>query len=338
MREEIIEGAYLQCQQICKNASTTFYSSFTALGHEKRRAVHAVYALCRWVDDIVDGDEEPIVEHSEELLEQTNQRDLVLRDLHPGNEPSNSKEIHSQRLMALVAIRNKLQRANLGEITENDEPVFIALQDVFKRYPIRLQDFETIIEGMEDDLFPVQCNTWDELRSYCYKVASAVGLILIEIYGYEDRAARLHAIDLGIQMQLINVLRDVSEDYELGRVYLPKEVLAAHNITAQDLSNPKLPQTPSWNSFMREYLEVVRRHQTSAIHLFEYLDSRSRVQPRIMLDAYSKIFDEIVRRSGDVFSAPLKLSRASKISLWMKINYMKLRAKLSVERGENNAV
>lgn len=332
MERQVIDDAYLQCQQICKNASTTFYSSFSALGLEKRKAVHAVYALCRWVDDIVDGDEEPTVDISDELIEQTNQRDLILRELHSGSEPSNPQEIHTQRLMALVSIRNKLHQAKEGNISSNDEPVFIALQDVFTKFSIRLQDFETIIEGMEDDLFPVMCNTWDELRSYCYKVASAVGLILIEIYGYEDRAARLHAIDLGIQMQLINVLRDVSEDYGRGRIYLPKDVLASHNIDIEDLSNPNLPQNPSWASFMREYLEVVRRHQTSAVHLFEYLDPRSRVQPRIMLDAYTKIFDEIVRRSGDVFSAPLKLSITSKISLWMKINYLKIRAKLSIEQ------
>ena len=331
MESQVIDDAYLQCQQICKNASTTFYSSFSALGWEKRRAVHAVYALCRWVDDIVDGDEEPTVEISDELTEQTKQRDLVLRELHSGSEPSNPQEIHNQRLMALVSIRNKLHQAKEGKISPKDEPVFIALQDVFTKFSIRLQDFETIIEGMEDDLFPVMCNTWDELRSYCYKVASAVGLILIEIYGYEDRAARLHAIDLGIQMQLINVLRDVSEDYGRGRIYLPKDVLSSHNIDVEDLSNPNLPQNPSWSSFMREYLEVVRRHQTSAVHLFEYLDPRSRVQPRIMLDAYTKIFDEIVRRSGDVFSAPLKLSVTSKMSLWMKINYLKIRAKLSAE-------
>ena len=332
MESQVIEDAYLQCQQICKNASTTFYSSFSALGLEKRRAVHAVYALCRWVDDIADGDEEPTVEISDELIHQTGQRDAILRELHSGREPSNPEEVHNQRLMALVSIRNKLHLAKEGKITTNDKPVFIALQDVFTKFPIRLQDFETIIEGMEDDLFSVMCNTWDELRSYCYKVASAVGLILIEIYGYEDRAARLHAIDLGIQMQLINVLRDVSEDYERGRIYLPKEVLASHNIDIADLSNPNLPQNPSWASFMREYLEVVKRHQTSAIHLFEYLDSRSRVQPRIMLDAYTKIFNEIVRRSGDVFSAPLKLSITSKVSLWMRINYLKIKAKMSTEQ------
>ena len=332
MQNHVVEEAYLQCQQICKNASTTFYSSFSALSFEKRRAVHAVYALCRWVDDIVDGDEEPFVDTNIDLIEQTANRDSILREIHSGRNPSNPEEIHLQRLMALVSIRNKLQLANDGNITEKDEPVFIALQDVFKRFPIRLQDFETIIQGMEDDLFSVMCNTWDELRSYCYKVASAVGLILIEIYGYEDRAARLHAIDLGIQMQLINVLRDVSEDYERGRVYLPKDVLASHNIDIEDLSNPNLPQNPAWASFMREYLEVVRRHQSSAVHLFEYLDSRSRVQPRIMLDAYTKIFNEIVRRSGDVFSAPLKLSLTSKMSLWFKINYMKLRAKFTTDR------
>ena len=329
MKSEAIDEAYLQCQQICKNASTTFYSSFSALSIEKRKAVHAVYALCRWVDDIVDGDDEPEVRITDELIEQTSQRDAILREIHSNRTPSNPEEIHQQRLMALVSIRNKLGRATRGEITDDDKPVFIALQDVFAKYPIRLQDFETIIEGMEDDLFPVMCNTWDELRSYCYKVASAVGLILIEIYGYEDRAARLHAIDLGIQMQLINVLRDVSEDYERGRVYLPKEVLASHNIDVEDLANPNLPRNPSWNSFMREYLEVVRRHQTSAIHLFEYLDFRSRVQPRIMLDAYTKIFNEIVRRSGDVFSAPLKLSKISKLSLWVKISYMKFKARIS---------
>ena len=328
MKNSVLDSSYDHCQQICKNASTTFFSSFSALDYDKRRAVHAVYALCRWVDDIVDGDDEPNVIVTEQLLQQSKERDLLLRDINSGREPSNDEEVHMQRLMALVSIRNNLIRASEGKILEDDEPIFIALQDVFNKYSIRLQDFETVIEGMEDDLFPVMCNTWDELRSYCYKVASAVGLILIEIYGYEDRAARLHAIDLGIQMQLINVLRDVSEDYDRGRVYLPKDVLAEHNIGIEDLAKPELVHTQSWNSFIREYLEVVRRHQTSAVHLFEYLDARSRVQPRIMLDAYTKIFNEIIRRSGDVFTAPLKLSSISKMSLWMKINYLKLKARL----------
>ena len=329
MKKQVTDSAYAHCQQICRNASTTFFSSFSALEIEKRRAVHAVYALCRWVDDIVDGDDEPNVEVTDELLSQSSERDLLLREIHSGREPANPEPIHMQRLMALVSIRNNLERASIGSITSEDHPIFIALQDVFTKYSIRLQDFETVIQGMEDDLFPVRCNTWDELRSYCYKVASAVGLILIEIYGYEDRAARLHAVDLGIQMQLINVLRDVVEDFERGRVYLPKEILESHNLQIDDLSNPNLAQNPSWKSFIREYFEIVRRHQASANHLFSYLDSRSRVQPKIMSDAYTKIFNEIIRRSGDVFTTPLKLSITSKISLWVKINYLKLKVKMS---------
>ena len=330
MGDNTLEDAYAHCQQICRNASTTFFSSFSALETEKRSAVHAVYALCRLVDDIVDGDEEPIVDATEELIKQTSDRNDLLMEIHSSIDPANSPEVHMKRLMALVSIRNNLKKASLGQITNDDLPIFIALQDVFKRYPIRLHDFETVIEGMEDDLFPVLSNTWDELRSYCYKVASAVGLILIEIYGYDDRATRLHAIDLGIQMQLINVLRDVAEDFERGRVYLPKEVLASHNIRIEDLAKPNLARNPSWHSFIKEYSEVVQRHRDSALHLFDYLDSRSRVQPKIMLDAYSKVFHEIViRRSGDVFTAPLKLTLRSKISLWVKINYMKLRVRMN---------
>jgi len=331
MNDQLIDDSYAHCKQICKSASTTFYSSFSALDHERRKAVHCVYALCRWIDDIVDGDDEPIVQITEDLKNQTALRNQALKEIHSGRELSNPEDVHEQRLMALVDIRNNLYKASKGEIISTDHPIFIALQDVFTRYPIRVQDFETVIEGMEDDLFSVQCNTWDELRAYCYKVASAVGLILIEIYGYEDRAARLHAIDLGIQMQLINVLRDISEDLERGRVYLPIEVLAQHNIEISDLSNANLAQNPSWKSFMREYLEVVRQHQTSAMHLFEFLDSKSRVQPRIMQDAYSKIFDDIIRRSGDIFSTPIDLSKMSKMSLWMKINYLKIRSKITTD-------
>ncbi len=331
MDDKSLDNAYAYCQLVCRNSSTTFFSSFSALEVSKRRAVHAVYALCRWVDDIVDGDEDPVVQVTDELTKQSMERDLLLRDIHAGGEPSNPDTVHMQRLMALTSIRNDLTRASLGQIKSDDLQIFIALQDVFHKYSIRLQDFETVIEGMEDDLFTVRCNTWDELRSYCYKVASAVGLILIEIYGYDDRAARLHAIDLGIQMQLINVLRDISEDYERGRVYLPKDVLASYNIDVGDIAKPNLAKNPAWNSFVREYFEVVRRHQDSAMHLFGYLDARSRVQPKIMHDAYSKIFHEIVRRSGDVFTSPLKLTIRSKMSLWIKSNYMKLRVRLATD-------
>ena len=146
-----------------------------------------------------------------------------------------------------------------------------------------------------------------------YKVASAVGLILIEIYGYEDRAARLHAIDLGIQMQLINVLRDVSEDYERGRVYLPVDVLAEFNIDVDDLGEIALASNPSWSAFVREYLTVVRRHQTSALLLFDYLDTRSRVQPQDNARCLHENIQPNNQEVRDVFTTPLKLSKPAKV-------------------------
>ena len=328
MQQQRLDEAYAFCEAVCRNASTTFYSSFSALNIDKRRAVHAVYALCRWVDDIVDGDEEPTILETKELREATEARQLIVSELHAGASPSLSPEEHRRRMMALVDIRLKLERASEQNIGEDDHPIFVALQDVFTRYPIQLTDFETVIEGMEDDLYPVHNQTWDELRSYCYKVASAVGLILIEIYGYEDRAARLHAIDLGIQMQLINVLRDINEDMERGRVYLPVEVLASHNISVDLLLTENIANTLAWQSFVVEYVDVIKRHQTSANQLFGFLDGRAGVQPEIMADAYTSILNEIVRRSGDVFTHPVKLSRVRKALLGLRLSLRKVRARL----------
>lgn len=328
MQQQRLDEAYAFCEAVCRNASTTFYSSFSALNIDKRRAVHAVYALCRWVDDIVDGDEEPTILETKELREATEARQLIVSELHAGASPSLSPEEHRRRMMALVDIRLKLERASEQNIDEDDHPIFVALQDVFTRYPIQLTDFETVIEGMEDDLYPVHNQTWDELRSYCYKVASAVGLILIEIYGYEDRAARLHAIDLGIQMQLINVLRDINEDMERGRVYLPVDVLASHNISVDLLLTENIANTLAWQSFVVEYVDVIKRHQTSANQLFGFLDGRARVQPEIMADAYTSILNEIVRRSGDVFTHPVKLSWVRKALLGLRLSLRKARARL----------
>ena len=328
MQQQRLDEAYAFCEAVCRNASTTFYSSFSALNIDKRRAVPAVYALCRWVDDIVDGDEEPTILETKELREATEARQLIVSELHAGASPSLSPEEHRRRMMALVDIRLKLERASEQNIGEDDHPIFVALQDVFTRYPIQLTDFETVIEGMEDDLYPVHNQTWDELRSYCYKVASAVGLILIEIYGYEDRAARLHAIDLGIQMQLINVLRDINEDMERGRVYLPVEVLASHNISVDLLLTENIANTLAWQSFVVEYVDVIKRHQTSANQLFGFLDGRARVQPEIMADAYTSILNEIVRRAGDVFTHPVKLSRVRKALLGLRLSLRKVRARL----------
>ena len=324
-----IEEAFVECEEICRRASSTFYASFSALPYQKRRAVHAVYALCRYLDDIADGDTHPVVQESEELTQLVEERDRLLREIHQ-TSMNNSEQEHRYRLMALVDAKERLTRLYEGDATAaQGEAVFIAMNEVFKQFPVRLTDFETIIEGMEDDLFEVRHKTWDEVRAYCYKVASAVGLVLIEIYGCEDAGARSHAIDMGIQLQMINILRDVAEDYRSGRIYLPINALSEYNIDISELGNTEFGTNHRWKSFVQEYIEIVRRHQASAQHLFEYLDAKSRLQPQLMCEAYEAIFHEIVRRSGDVFSKRPSLSKWRKICLAAKLSLRRLRARWS---------
>lgn len=324
-----IDEAFIECEEICRRASSTFYASFSALPYQKRRAVHAVYALCRYLDDIADGDTHPVVQESEELTQLVEERDRLLREIHQ-TSMNNSEQEHRYRLMALVDAKERLTRLYEGDATAaQGEAVFIAMNEVFKQFPVRLTDFETIIEGMEDDLFEVRHKTWDEVRAYCYKVASAVGLVLIEIYGCEDAGARIHAIDMGIQLQMINILRDVAEDYRSGRIYLPINALSEYNIDISELGNTEFGTNHRWKSFVQEYIEIVRRHQESAQHLFEYLDAKSRLQPQLMCEAYEAIFHEIVRRSGDVFSKRPSLSKWRKIRLAAKLSLRRLRARWS---------
>ena len=324
-----VDEAFIECEEICRRASSTFYASFSALPYQKRRAVHAVYALCRYLDDIADGDTHPVVQESEELTQLVEERDRLLREIHQ-TSMNNSEQEHRYRLMALVDAKERLTRLYQGDATAaQGEAVFIAMNEVFKQFPVRLTDFETIIEGMEDDLFEVRHKTWDEVRAYCYKVASAVGLVLIEIYGCEDAGARIHAIDMGIQLQMINILRDVAEDYRSGRIYLPINALGEYNIDISELGNTEFGTNHRWKSFVQEYIEIVRRHQESAQHLFEYLDAKSRLQPQLMCEAYEAIFHEIVRRSGDVFSKRPSLSKWRKIRLAAKLSLRRLRARWS---------
>ena len=324
-----VDEAFIECEEICRRASSTFYASFSALPYQKRRAVHAVYALCRYLDDIADGDTHPVVQESEELKQLVEERDRLLCEIHQ-TSMNNSEQEHRYRLMALVDAKERLTRLYEGDaMAAQGEAVFIAMNEVFKQFPVRLTDFETIIEGMEDDLFEVRHKTWDEVRAYCYKVASAVGLVLIEIYGCEDAGARIHAIDMGIQLQMINILRDVAEDYRSGRIYLPINALGEYNIDISELGNTEFGTNHRWKSFVQEYIEIVRRHQESAQHLFEYLDAKSRLQPQLMCEAYEAIFHEIVRRSGDVFSKRPSLSKWRKIRLAAKLSLRRLRARWS---------
>lgn len=301
---ERLERSYLECEDIARAASSSFFRSFRHLPEPKRRAVNALYAFCRRVDDIVDGDWLP--EHNlTHLDEATTLRMEQLLSERKVNPIFSEKE-HKDRLRALMFFREQLAAIQDGQ--PMTDPVFIALSDTLRRYPIDVEHLGELINGMEDDLFETTYARFEDLRRYCYRVASTVGLCLIEIYGYSDANARRHAVEMGLFLQLVNVLRDIQEDLGRNRIYLPTEELAKFGLTHADLNDPTLASRPAWQNFMRHYIDHVIANRNNALGLLPLLDKDARRSPRLMCMAYNAILKEAVRRNGDVLSRRLTLN------------------------------
>jgi phytoene synthase len=301
---ERLERAYVECEDIARAASSSFFRSFRHLPEPKRRAVNALYAFCRRVDDIVDGDWLP--EHNlTHLNEATTLRMEQLLSERKVNPIFSEKE-HKDRLRALMFFREQLAAIQDGQAMT--EPVFVALSDTLRRYPIDVEHLGELINGMEDDLFETTYARFEDLRRYCYRVASTVGLCLIEIYGYSDANARRHAVEMGLFLQLVNVLRDIQEDLGRNRIYLPTEELAKFGLTHADLNDPTLASRPAWQNFMRHYIDHVIANRNNALGLLPLLDKDARRSPRLMCMAYNAILKEAVRRNGDVLSRRLTLN------------------------------
>lgn len=187
---------YARCAEITRRSSSNFYYAFMLLPAERRRALHAVYAFCRFIDDIAD-------------------------DEGSGDAAS-----------LLNRWREELDRVYGGTPTR---AISRALADSIRQFKIPRRYFEEIIAGVEMDLTRKRYESFEQLRLYCYRVASAVGLICIEIFGYTNPCARTYAEKLGIAFQLTNILRDVKEDASRGRIYLPLEDLARFGVTEGEI-------------------------------------------------------------------------------------------------------
>ena len=310
-----LENAYSICETIARNASSSFFRSFRHLPIHKRQAVNALYAFCRRVDDIVDGDWLPDKDLSF-LSVQAKDRSIQL-STDKQSEPINADLDHLSKLTALLWFRTNL------ELIENnqpvDEPIFIALADVINKFPIELDHLRELISGMEDDLYAAKYERFEDLRQYCYRVASTVGLCLVEIYGYNDPNARRHAVEMGIYLQMVNVLRDIQEDLSRNRIYLPSEELAKFGLSNKDLISEELPTSKSWQEFMRHYLDHVMAHRKNAVGLLSLLDKDARYSPSVMCAAYDAILEEAMKRNGDVFTRRLTMSLYRKIQFALGI-------------------
>jgi phytoene synthase len=252
---------------------TSFYYSFLVLPPRKRSAIVAVWDFCRAVDDAVD--ETP--EESSAAVRLSLWRDELAACYSdaPGVAPHTTQG------------RN--------------------LRPYIREFDLPRAPFEDLIDGVEMDLGHVRYETFEALAGYCRRVASAVGLVCVEIFGYQDCAARSYAVDLGMALQLTNIIRDVAADLRSGRVYLPADDLARFRVTEDDLRAGRV--TPAVRDLMRYECARARSYYEKAAATLPPADRRNLLAAEIMGAIYFEILRRIERNGYDVFSSRIRVPR-----------------------------
>lgn len=275
---------------------TNFYYSFLVLPPEKRKAIIAVWDFCRAVDDAVD-----VPGVSNGLIGRT------------GNNMT--------REQALDWWKNELTVCFSGGKPES--PQGCRLQPFISRFTLPRYAFERLIEGVEMDLRNQRYATFDELHQYCLRVASAVGLICVEIFGYQDQRACEYATELGIALQLTNIVRDVPADLARGRLYLPTEDLDRFGCTEKDLYDGIL--TESVIALLAYQCNRARAYYESARTVLPYEDKRRLVAAQIMGEVYFEILKRIEGSNYDVFSRVVRVPRSRRavitVETWFRVMF-----------------
>jgi phytoene synthase len=256
------------CQQKAAASGSSFYYSFLFLPRERRRAITALYAFCREVDDVVD-------EASE---------------------------------LQLAAAKLAWWRSELANLYAGDpqHPVTKALAPHIRSYSISLERLNEIIDGMQMDLTQTRYLDWAGLERYCYRVAGVVGLLAAGIFGYGDARTLEYAKDLGIAFQLTNIIRDVGEDARKNRIYLPMDELKRFNVPAPDILNAR--HTPEFGSLMAFQAEKARRYYDQAMRELPPADRRAQRPGLIMAAIYRTLLDEIERDGFQVLKQRTSLT------------------------------
>ncbi len=274
-----LELAYAHCERITKTEARNFSYAFRTLPPRKRRAIHAAYAFCRLCDDVADGDD---------TLKEKQRRLGEIRH----------------------TVRNGLNGDGAG-------PVFVALEDTADSFDIPVDYFEEIVDGVEMDLTVTRYQSFDDLREYCYKVASVVGLVSIQVFGYQEPVAKDHAIDLGLAMQLTNILRDLREDAARGRVYLPLDEVQRFGYSERELQDGVI--NDPFRALMRFQIARAREHFDRGKQLFTLLSPQSRACPAVLHAVYNAILDRIEAADFDVFQKRIGLSSRQKWLLMARL-------------------
>lgn len=287
MNPDELVRSYRHCRRLAHKAASTFARMFWMLPHDQRRAMEALYAFARHTDDLADGPE-PVEEKRLRLIAWREEFERAVADGSP----------HVPRE---------------GSVTRSVTPTVLpALADTIERFHIPRDYLRQIIVGVEMDLDQDGFETWVDLRHYCLHVASAVGLACLPIWGCTDEEAIEPATDCGIAFQLTNILRDLKEDADRGRMYLPREDLARFGC------GPVLPAGDDATACER-WLEIVRFQTQRAAGLYDsatttqrFLAGSGRRMFRLMHATYRALLAKIDRDPLSVLSRRLRVSRPQK--------------------------
>ncbi|HEU4637202.1 MAG TPA: phytoene/squalene synthase family protein [Edaphobacter sp.] len=284
-----IAEAYAACRQIAKREAKNFYYSFRVLPQHKSDAMCAVYAFMRRADDIADDESMPI----------------------------------EQRRIVMAEWVKQWRESRAGAPTA--DPVFLALNDAQKRFRIPDQLLKELVQGTTMDLDQQPLDegefqtyaTFEDLYRYCYLVASVVGLVCIRIFGYSDPRAEKLAEETGVAFQLTNILRDVKEDAERGRIYLPLDMLQTHGLPVESVKAlaDGAPLTPEARAMLGALAGIADHYYESADKLLPLIHADSRAALWVLVEIYRRLLGRIHAASGDVFSHRISVPTGEK--LWI---------------------
>jgi phytoene synthase len=275
--QSMLEASERYCRENTRRHARSFYFASFALPKNKKVAAYSIYAFCRYLDDLI--------------------------DLHrPGRDGAE----------LVTRVREEFTRLVSGEVA--GPPFALAFANTVKLYRIPPEPFLDLTRGVLMDAGPVSLQTWDDLRRYCYYVASVVGLAMCPVLGLAGSHGAEHAVELGVAMQLTNILRDIREDWERGRVYLPAEELARFGVDVEDLARCRV--TEAFRHLMQFQIARARAfYLRSESGIPMLADDGSRLTVWMMRHIYAGILEEIETQNFDVFRKRAATSLARKVAL-----------------------
>ncbi|MAR14345.1 MAG: squalene synthase [Chloroflexi bacterium] len=286
-----LKDAYDHCEQVTKNQARNFYYAFITLPMRKKRAIYTAYAFCRICDDAVDN---------------------------------NESIIEKKRLLNTIE-DNLKSGINSDILTLQNDPIILATCAIIKEFDISEQYFFDVIDGVRMDIEFKSFATFEDVKDYCYKVASVIGLICITIFGYTNPKAKDYAIDFGLAMQLTNILRDIPDDLAENRCYLAFDEMDQFNYSINLLSGSLYNN--DFINLMKFEVDRAKTYFESGSMLLPLVNPDSRICLKILSKIYSKILKKIEMSNYHIFNTNYRLNTFEKLSImgftWLRYKITK---------------